>query len=84
MELSSPESIRAVMRAKRSPSPASCRSGQLVAAPVGRDRRIHCKCGQCDGCLESARWERIFTQKFADPDYYTCQPLRHPSPLASV
>lgn len=29
-----------------------------------------CRCGDCPYCRENARWERIFQEKFADPDYY--------------
>jgi len=29
-----------------------------------------CRCGACPLCLENARWERIFAEKFADPKYY--------------
>src|SRR5262249_708953 len=39
----------------------------------GRRRRAaqRCQCGQCPACEENARWERIFNEKFADPDYYS-------------
>ena len=33
-------------------------------------RRGQCKCGSCTRCLDNARWERIFREKFEDPDYY--------------
>ena len=32
---------------------------------------IPCRCGKCSACKDNARWERIFNEKFADPDYYT-------------
>jgi hypothetical protein len=43
------------------------------APPVKADPyrvRPRCRCGSCPGCLADARWERIFQEKFADPDYY--------------
>ena len=36
--------------------------------PAARRRR--CQCGQCPACLDNVRWQRIFDEKFADPDYY--------------
>ena len=33
--------------------------------------RNRCKCGECATCKENARWERIFVEKFADPEYYS-------------
>jgi hypothetical protein len=47
-------------------------------------RRERCKCGQCPGCIENARWERIFNEKFADPTYYTAAPIRRDSTLARL
>jgi hypothetical protein len=40
----------------------------VVSAPAHRPRR--CDCGACGRCLDNARWERIFREKFADPTYY--------------
>jgi hypothetical protein len=39
---------------------------------------------QCHRCLEDARWERIFAEKFADPSYYTRQITHRASPLTSL
>jgi len=30
-----------------------------------------CRCGNCTTCQDAARWERVFQEKFADPDYYS-------------
>ena len=30
-----------------------------------------CSCGGCTFCLDNARWEQIFSAKFADPTYYS-------------
>jgi hypothetical protein len=49
-----------------------------------RERRQHCKCGQCEWCLSNARWDRIFNDKFADPSYYGHLVVRHNSTLAEA
>ena len=85
MELSSPASIRALMR----PNGNSTRAGRRRVAPEAvrsapNDRRIRCKCGRCRQCLDNARWDRIFAEKFADPNYYTREAVRRSSPLTSL
>lgn len=47
-------------------------------------RRQHCECGQCRWCLDNARWDRIFNEKFADPAYYGRLVVRHNSTLAGA
>jgi hypothetical protein len=49
-------------------------------------KRVHprCQCGSCRQCLDDAKWERIFAEKFADPTYYTRLVVRAASPLASI
>ena len=55
---------------------------RIVKARRGPAR---CQCGQCRTCLENARWERIFQEKFASPDYYRHEiRIRHSSPLSSI
>jgi hypothetical protein len=49
-------------------------------APLSKSRR--CRCGECFSCKENARWERIFAEKFADPQYYTGAVVRHESPIS--
>ncbi len=49
-------------------------------APVAKRRSRRCACGACATCQDEARWERIFLEKFADPNYYQ-QPLRRSSSL---
>jgi hypothetical protein len=41
-----------------------------------------CQCGRCSTCLEEARWDRIFNEKFASPDYYRQGHLQNWSTLA--
>lgn len=77
MELSSPESIRELVEAYRNPR-------RVQRRPASKDRRLHCKCGHCRQCLDNARWERIFTEKFADPTYYTRSVIHTASPLTSI
>jgi len=43
-----------------------------------------CTCGTCKECLENARWERIFDEKFADPDYYAPRVTSIASSLTSI
>lgn len=38
---------------------------------TAQHRRLRCHCGKCRQCLEDARWDRIFNERFADPEYYT-------------
>lgn len=88
MELSSQESIRALMRGYENqinPTRVRHRRGAPdTVRPAGRDRRVRCRCGRCGKCLENARWERIFAEKFADPNYYTGPVVRCSSPLMSL
>ena len=58
-------------------------SGRSLKLPK-RVMRKRCFCGHCDYCLETARWERIFQAKFADPEYYSRPILRQGSPLKEL
>jgi hypothetical protein len=85
MELASPESIGALMREQGNFTPVRRRHGARDAAgPASRGPRMRCRCGQCPQCLDNARWERIFKEKFADPDYYARRVTRISSPLTSL
>jgi hypothetical protein len=77
MELSSPELIRELIATYGNAT-------KVQRRPASRDRRVHCKCGHCRQCLDDLRWERIFTEKFADPDYYTRSVMHIASPLTSI
>src|ERR1017187_9482143 len=64
MELSSPESIRALMQAHGNPTPGWRRRGARdTVRPASKDRRMRCRCGQCHQCLDNARWERMLLSK---------------------
>jgi hypothetical protein len=87
MELSDPESIRALMQGYGNPTTARLPRGEqnfaAPANPSNKARKVRCKCGHCRQCLEDARWERIFAEKFADPTYYTRPIVTRASPLTS-
>lgn len=88
MELADPRMIEELMatharissarqvRAKRSAPPSADR------IPHARYPRVkRCRCGMCARCLEEARWDRIFNERFADPDYYKARPAHFGSSL---
>jgi hypothetical protein len=54
----------------------------LTATGNTGERRRRCTCGKCRTCLENARWESVFQQKFADPSYYTLREPRQGSTLS--
>jgi hypothetical protein len=82
MELTNPEVIaqllaeqqRTPRRARPTPQP----SPMAESRPQIRQR---CQCGVCAGCRENARWDRIFKEKFADPDYYSGVAVKFSSSL---
>ena len=50
-----------------------------------RSKSPCCRSGKCPSCIEEARWERLFRQKFADAHYYSPrQNLWSVSPLAEA
>jgi hypothetical protein len=55
----------------------------LPVGPARSSKGTRCHCGQCSCCKENARWERIFNEKFADPEYYRPQPATMGSSLNS-
>jgi hypothetical protein len=72
MELADPQSIAELLWTDPAPRQAAPRIKKASPPPAhshGPDRR--CRCGVCTACRDAARWERIFQEKFADPDYYS-------------
>jgi hypothetical protein len=65
-------------------SPGAGRKGAVRGGKALRRGRPECRCGRCARCSDNARWERIFAEKFADPDYYTSLNTRCSSPLVSL
>jgi hypothetical protein len=68
--------------AVRSPN-AEKAFAKAVSLPK-RLRRQGCACGACQTCLENARWERIFNEKFADHSYYRNRGPQFSSPLSEA
>jgi hypothetical protein len=52
---------------------------RMSMPPCPKVKRCHC--GVCIRCQEEARWERIFNERFADPDYYKERPARFGSSM---
>jgi hypothetical protein len=84
MELSSLESIQAAMLVYTPPAPERGWGVELDVRSSHKIRSARCGCRRCPRCLEDARWERIFAEKFADPDYYRQLITRTSSPLTSL
>jgi len=55
-----------------------------ATGPRIKSVRRSCKCTVCPRCLENARWERIFKEKFEDPDYYLRRSVTLESPLSEL
>jgi hypothetical protein len=86
MELASQDAIAALLNADvKTPRPRAGRGcGELPVPARAAHRRRSCHCGRCPECVENARWQRIFEEKFADPTYYS-RPISHfSSPLSSL
>jgi hypothetical protein len=69
------------------PPPAPRRAEPLHPPRTAKPRRnsSRCQCGECRTCQENARWERIFREKFASPDYYRHEiRVRYASPLSGI
>ena len=90
MELASQDLIAKLLQDAGGATPArSPRGAVRMDGSRPRERaaarwKQRCHCGLCRQCLDDARWERIFTEKFADPEYYTRRHVRCVSPLDSL
>jgi hypothetical protein len=85
MELASQDSIRQLLPGCGNPGRVRVHGDvRHYSEPVNKGRKMRCKCGRCQQCLDDARWERIFAEKFADPTYYNRPLTRLKSPLASM
>ncbi len=79
-ELSDPTLLAAAFETQ--PRTRKPNTRRFVPGPAERRAaRRNCECGVCARCVENAKWNRIFTEKFADPDYYKPRPLRSGSSL---
>jgi predicted nucleic acid-binding Zn ribbon protein len=81
VELSDSKEIAALLATQPQPQqrPAAPPRVRLATRST---RRRRCQCGTCPSCAENARWDKIFNEKFADPNYYKAQPVRHTSSLS--
>lgn len=70
IELASPEAFSDFLEAPRRARSLHRLRGEAFGSPARPVRPRRCNCGKCAGCLENARWDKIFNEKFADPDYY--------------
>ena len=87
MECASPELIAELLNinARELQKRLLCdRQAANTPPRASKDRRRRCQCGRCRECVDNARWERIFAEKFADPNYYNRLEVRAESPLASL
>jgi hypothetical protein len=68
-------------------APRPTDAGKAFAKAVSLPKRLRrqgCACGACQACLENARWERIFNEKFADHSYYLQRGPQFSSPLSEA
>jgi hypothetical protein len=82
MELSDPRLIASLLVETRTRRPRLPRGGQAVGNRLFTPKR--CICGQCFTCRDNAKWNRIFNEKFADPDYYSRSGLSQGSSLSDL
>ena len=86
MELADPRTIEKLLathaRICRVRSARRKRSAPPAENLVSRCPKVkRCHCGTCPRCMEEARWDRIFNERFADPDYYKGRPTHFGSSL---
>ncbi len=79
LELSDSSEIAALLEVHQPPKRVQAPPRSHSSKSTASLRR--CKCGNCSTCLENARWDKIFNEKFADPNYYKPKPVRHTSSL---
>lgn len=62
--------LRSTRKEQRKTRPRKVRTFDPQAFRYAGPKPKRCRCGECAACIDSARWERIFQEKFADPNYY--------------
>jgi hypothetical protein len=77
----------AVMQSEQAPTVrAQAISASVTPKPIRKkglpNSGKRCTCGNCNRCLNDAKWERIFREKFLDPNYYAARLPRSSSPLS--
>lgn len=85
MELADPRMIEELLathaRISRDRPARRKRSMPDPGTPGRYPRLKRCHCGTCPRCREEARWDRIFNERFADPDYYKKRPAHFGSSM---
>ena len=85
MELADPRMIEELLAVHTRISrrrPARKKQSVVVKVSVGHCAKVRrCHCGTCPRCCEEARWNRIFNERFADPDYYKERPVHFGSSM---
>jgi len=81
VELADTAMIAQLMDRAASVRPVRMHRPERRSATPRRGRPRRCTCGKCRICLDNARWEMVFQQKFADPNYYSLHPPRQCSSL---
>lgn len=87
MELADPRTIEELLATHaRISSARQARKKRSMALPTGHGAAHYpkvkrCRCGTCPRCREEARWDRIFNERFADPNYYKDRPTHFGSSL---
>ncbi len=81
MELTDDESLERLMALvnKKRPRRKPGLGPALISA--SRSPRKRCSCGECTRCRDNARWDRIYAEKFADPNYYGLRTVQMSSTL---
>ena len=82
MELADAKSIAAMLQSAR--TVYTRRKIGLPATSARLRPRKRCSCGTCPSCRDDARWNRIFQEKFADPEYYNRRNVNCSSSLAGL
>ncbi|HEX3747667.1 MAG TPA: hypothetical protein VHW09_27215 [Bryobacteraceae bacterium] len=78
------ELLTETYKKKRDPRPVMTKNAAPGRYEAPRHKSRRCECGTCGTCRDNARWERIFTEKFADPAYYGGLAIRHESPIHRI
>ena len=64
-------------------STVSANEAECKTPPVRKSSRCDSgKCETCARCLDNAKWDRVFNEKFADPNYYKGSQTRKGSSLS--
>ena len=71
MELTDRSTLDTILAFQMPPNRNVAEAARDYQAPAAKRGFRRCTCKKCSACLDEARWERIFQEKFADPMYYS-------------